>query len=87
MQVAQIFGSDAEVEVQPNGSKPNIYAFSTSISPHALAIFSAQCAAVKQCFPQGPGLNNNPSRINFSASSLVGNIACTFFLFYLPFQN
>ena len=51
-----------------------------SISWQAFAIFSAQWAAVKQCFPQGPGLQDNPSRTNSKASSLVGSMGDTFFL-------
>lgn len=39
-----------------------------------MQFFSAQCAAVKQCFPQGPGFDTRPSFNNSIASFLVGNI-------------
>ena len=48
---------------------PSTYAFSGSRSPHAAAIFSAQCAAVLEWSPHGPGFFCSPSCSSCSAFS------------------
>ena len=53
---------------------------------HAAAIFSAQCAAVRQCVSKGPGLHARPSRSSSIASFLISSTDWIFLCVSIPWK-